>query len=64
MNINFGLFPDLQPGSIVKPEGVKRFRGKDKAHPEAAADRHARACRLRRMAAARARPLQRAPEFY
>jgi methylenetetrahydrofolate--tRNA-(uracil-5-)-methyltransferase len=30
MNINFGLFPELQPGSIVKPEGVKRFRGKDK----------------------------------
>src|ERR1044072_2808026 len=29
MNINFGLFPELQPGSIVKPEGVKRFRGKD-----------------------------------
>ncbi|MDF1633910.1 methylenetetrahydrofolate--tRNA-(uracil(54)-C(5))-methyltransferase (FADH(2)-oxidizing) TrmFO [Mycoplana sp. MJR14] len=31
MNINFGLFPDLEPGAIVKPEGVKRFRGKDKA---------------------------------
>ena len=30
MNINFGLFPDLAPGSIVKPEGIKRFRGKDK----------------------------------
>jgi len=30
MNVNFGLFPDLEPGSIVKPEGVKRFRGKDK----------------------------------
>ncbi|MGZ2379932.1 methylenetetrahydrofolate--tRNA-(uracil(54)-C(5))-methyltransferase (FADH(2)-oxidizing) TrmFO [Rhizobium brockwellii] len=30
MNINFGLFPELQPGSIVKPEDVKRFRGKDK----------------------------------
>ncbi len=30
MNINFGLFPDLEPGSIVKPEGIKRFRGKDK----------------------------------
>ena len=25
-----GLFPELAPGSIVKPEGVKRFRGKDK----------------------------------
>lgn len=31
MNINFGLFPDLEAGSIVKPEGVKRFRGKEKA---------------------------------
>ncbi len=31
MNINFGLFPELEPGAIVKPEGVKRFRGKDKA---------------------------------
>ncbi|WP_159951319.1 methylenetetrahydrofolate--tRNA-(uracil(54)-C(5))-methyltransferase (FADH(2)-oxidizing) TrmFO [Rhizobium sp. 18065] len=30
MNINFGLFPELEPGSIVKPEGVKRFRGKEK----------------------------------
>jgi methylenetetrahydrofolate--tRNA-(uracil-5-)-methyltransferase len=30
MNINFGLFPLLDPGAIVKPEGVKRFRGKDK----------------------------------
>ena len=31
MNVNFGLFPPLEPGSISKPEGVKRFRGKDKA---------------------------------
>jgi methylenetetrahydrofolate--tRNA-(uracil-5-)-methyltransferase len=31
MNVNFGLFPPLDPGAIVKPEGVKRFRGKDKA---------------------------------
>lgn len=31
MNVNFGLFPDLEPGSIVKPDGVKRFRGKEKA---------------------------------
>ncbi|SOC38254.1 methylenetetrahydrofolate--tRNA-(uracil-5-)-methyltransferase [Rhizobium subbaraonis] len=31
MNINFGLFPELEAGSIVKPEGVKRFRGKEKA---------------------------------
>ncbi|MGF9695342.1 methylenetetrahydrofolate--tRNA-(uracil(54)-C(5))-methyltransferase (FADH(2)-oxidizing) TrmFO [Rhizobium sp. 0TCS1.26] len=30
MNVNFGLFPELAPGSIVRPEGVKRFRGKDK----------------------------------
>lgn len=31
MNINFGLFPPLEPGAIVRPEGLKRFRGKDKA---------------------------------
>ncbi len=31
MNINFGLFPPLPEGTIQKPEGVKRFRGKDKA---------------------------------
>ena len=31
MNVNFGLFPDLEPGAIVRPEGLKRFRGKDKA---------------------------------
>jgi methylenetetrahydrofolate--tRNA-(uracil-5-)-methyltransferase len=30
MNVNFGLFPELEPGSIVRPEGLKRFRGKDK----------------------------------
>jgi methylenetetrahydrofolate--tRNA-(uracil-5-)-methyltransferase len=30
MNVNFGLFPELAPGSIVRPEGIKRFRGKDK----------------------------------
>lgn len=28
MNVNFGLFP---PVEIVKPEGVRRFRGKEKA---------------------------------
>ncbi len=28
MNVNFGLFP---PVEIVRPEGVKRFRGKEKA---------------------------------
>ncbi|EAU40561.1 glucose-inhibited division protein A [Fulvimarina pelagi HTCC2506] len=31
MNVNFGLFPPLEPGAIVRPEGIKRFRGKDKA---------------------------------
>lgn len=31
MNVNFGLFPELEPGSIVRPDGLKRFRGKDKA---------------------------------
>ncbi|MBZ0164415.1 MAG: methylenetetrahydrofolate--tRNA-(uracil(54)-C(5))-methyltransferase (FADH(2)-oxidizing) TrmFO [Notoacmeibacter sp.] len=30
MNVNFGLFPPLEPGAIVKPEG-RRFRGKEKA---------------------------------
>ncbi|WP_029040134.1 methylenetetrahydrofolate--tRNA-(uracil(54)-C(5))-methyltransferase (FADH(2)-oxidizing) TrmFO [Cucumibacter marinus] len=28
MNVNFGLFPEV---TLVKPEGVKRWRGKDKA---------------------------------
>lgn len=33
MNINFGLFPSLEPGTPLKPEGFEgRFRGKDKAH--------------------------------
>jgi methylenetetrahydrofolate--tRNA-(uracil-5-)-methyltransferase len=32
MNINFGLFPPLDPGTELKPEGWQgRFRGKDKA---------------------------------
>lgn len=31
MNINFGLFPPLEPGTQIKPEGWEgRFRGKDK----------------------------------
>lgn len=30
MNVNFGLFPPLEPGAIQKPEGQKRFRGKEK----------------------------------
>ncbi len=32
MNVNFGLFPPLDPGTQLKPEGFEgRFRGKDKA---------------------------------
>lgn len=31
MNINFGLFPPLDPGAIKRPEGGGRFRGKEKA---------------------------------
>ena len=31
MNINFGLFPELAPGSIQRPDNGKRFRGKEKA---------------------------------
>ncbi|MEX0346473.1 MAG: FADH(2)-oxidizing methylenetetrahydrofolate--tRNA-(uracil(54)-C(5))-methyltransferase TrmFO, partial [Rhizobiaceae bacterium] len=31
MNVNFGLFPPLPEGAIKKPEGQKRFRGKEKA---------------------------------
>ncbi|WP_420409511.1 methylenetetrahydrofolate--tRNA-(uracil(54)-C(5))-methyltransferase (FADH(2)-oxidizing) TrmFO [Hoeflea sp.] len=31
MNVNFGLFPPLDPGAILRPEGGGRFRGKDKA---------------------------------
>lgn len=30
MNVNFGLFPPLPDGTLKKPEGVKRWRGKDK----------------------------------
>ncbi|WP_075998019.1 methylenetetrahydrofolate--tRNA-(uracil(54)-C(5))-methyltransferase (FADH(2)-oxidizing) TrmFO [Salaquimonas pukyongi] len=30
MNINFGLFPPLAEGELKKPEGVKRWRGKEK----------------------------------
>jgi len=31
MNVNFGLFPPLEPGTNLKPEGFEgRFRGKDK----------------------------------
>ncbi len=31
MNVNFGLLPPLPENSLVKPEGVKRWRGKEKA---------------------------------
>ncbi|MEH6720830.1 MAG: methylenetetrahydrofolate--tRNA-(uracil(54)-C(5))-methyltransferase (FADH(2)-oxidizing) TrmFO [Aurantimonas endophytica] len=31
MNVNFGLFPPLEPGAVQKPEGMKRFRGKEKS---------------------------------
>jgi len=32
MNVNFGLFPPLDPGARLKPDGfVGRFRGKDKS---------------------------------
>ncbi len=37
MNVNFGLFPQLEAGAIQKPDGVKRFRGKDKAIAKKAA---------------------------
>ena len=30
MNINFGLFPELAPGAIQRPDNGKRFRGKEK----------------------------------
>lgn len=30
MNVNFGLLPPLAEGTLKKPEGVKRWRGKDK----------------------------------
>lgn len=31
MNVNFGLLPPLAEGTLKKPEGVKRWRGKEKA---------------------------------
>lgn len=31
MNVNFGLLPPLPEGTLKKPEGVKRWRGKEKA---------------------------------
>ncbi|MCQ4629862.1 methylenetetrahydrofolate--tRNA-(uracil(54)-C(5))-methyltransferase (FADH(2)-oxidizing) TrmFO [Shinella sp. CPCC 100929] len=41
MNVNFGLFPPLEPGAVIRPEGLKRFRGNDKA----IAKKHATAAR-------------------
>jgi methylenetetrahydrofolate--tRNA-(uracil-5-)-methyltransferase len=33
MNVNFGLFPPIEPGTQIKPDNFEgRFRGKDKAH--------------------------------
>ena len=33
MNINFGLFPPLEPGTSLRPDGFEgRFRGKDKSN--------------------------------
>ena len=37
MNINFGLFPPLEPGAIKRPDGAKRFRGKEKSIAKKAA---------------------------
>ncbi len=31
MNVNFGLFPPLEPGEIVRPDTGRRFRGKEKS---------------------------------
>ena len=30
MNINFGLFPPIDDSALVMPEGVKRWKKKDK----------------------------------
>ena len=48
MNVNFGLFPPLEPGTNLKPEGFEgRFRGKDKtaAKKRAVTSRALAACR-------------------
>ncbi|MDN2583799.1 methylenetetrahydrofolate--tRNA-(uracil(54)-C(5))-methyltransferase (FADH(2)-oxidizing) TrmFO [Aquibium sp. ELW1220] len=48
MNVNFGLFPPLEPGTNLKPEGFEgRFRGKDKtaAKKRATTARALAACR-------------------
>ena len=49
MNINFGLLPPLDPGTVLKPEGFEgRFRGKDKtlAKKKALARRALADCRI------------------
>ena len=47
MNINFGLFPELAPGAIQRPENGRRFRGKEKAlaKKQLMAERALAACR-------------------
>ncbi len=48
MNVNFGLFPPLDPGTTLKPDGFEgRFRGKDKsiARKKAMTARALRDCR-------------------
>jgi methylenetetrahydrofolate--tRNA-(uracil-5-)-methyltransferase len=48
MNVNFGLFPPLEPGTKLRPDGFEgRFRGKDKsiAKKKATAARALRDCR-------------------
>ena len=30
MNVNFGLFPPIDKSTLKKPEGQKRWRGKEK----------------------------------
>ena len=31
MNVNFGLFPELEPGALIDPETGKKPRGKAKS---------------------------------
>ena len=47
MNINFGLFPELPPGAITRPDNGKRFRGKEKtaAKKQLVAERALKDCR-------------------
>ena len=48
MNINFGLFPELPPGAITRPDNGKRFRGKEKtaAKKQLVAERALEDCRM------------------